>query len=317
MSERPSYSSFRVNLSRLLAALVLCCPLWIASGQTTTATLFGVVHDNSGAVVPEAKITARNTATSFTRTVSSNETGAYLITNLPLGPYSLLIEKDGFKRFVQDGITLEVDQNARVDAVLAVGLLTDSITVSADAIGVDTRAATVGEVVDRLRVQELPVNGRNVMQLAKLIPGVSQVSAPILVTRGRNGPSVSVAGGRDTQNEIRLDDSSHVQLYNNSALNLPSPDALQEFKVLTSGFSAEYGRYGGGVFIAVTRAGTNQFHGSLWEYLRNKAFDARNFFSADKPDLKQNQFGFTFGGPVIRQRTFFFGSYEGTRIRQS
>ena len=317
MSSRRSCSIFPVNLPRLAIALMMCGPLWIASGQTTTATLFGVVHDNSGAVVPEAKITARNTATSFTRTVSSNETGAYLITNLPLGPYSLLVEKDGFKRFVQDGITLEVDQNARVDAVLAVGLLTDSITVSADAIGVDTRAATVGEVVDRLRVQELPVNGRNVMQLAKLIPGVSAVSAPILVTRGRNGPSVSVAGGRDTQNEIRLDDSSHVQLYNNSALNLPSPDALQEFKVLTSGFSAEYGRYGGGVFIAVTRAGTNEFHGSLWEYLRNKAFDARNFFSADKPDLKQNQFGFTFGGPVFRQRTFFFGSYEGTRIRQS
>ena len=249
--------------------------------------------------------------------MSSNETGAYLITNLPLGPYSLVIEKDGFRRFVQEGITLEVDQNARVDAVLAVGQLTDSITVSADAIGVDTRAATVGEVVDRLRVQELPVNGRNVMQLAKLIPGVTTVSAPILVTRGRNGPAISVAGGRDTQNEIRLDDSSHVQLYNNSALNLPSPDALQEFKVLTSGFSAEYGRYGGGVFIAVTRAGTNDFHGSLWEYLRNKAFDARNFFSADKPDLKQNQFGFTFGGPVIHKRTFFFGSYEGTRIRQS
>jgi hypothetical protein len=304
------------NVPRLITAFLLC-GLCIANGQTTTATLFGVVRDASGAVVPEAKITARNTATSFARTGTSSETGAYLITNLPVGPYSLLIEKEGFRRFVQDGITLEVDQNARVDAHLAVGLLTDSITVSADAIGVDTRAATVGEVVDRLRVQELPVNGRNVMQLAKLIPGVSQVSAPTLVTRGRNGPSASVAGGRDTQNEIRLDDSTHVQLYNNSALNLPSPDALQEFKVLTSGFNAEYGRYGGGVFIAVTRAGTNEFHGSLWEYLRNKTFDARNFFSADKPDLKQNQFGFTFGGPVIPKRTFFFGSYEGTRIRQS
>src|SRR6478736_5798718 len=149
MPNRRSCASFRINLSRLALALMMCFPLWIASGQTTTATLFGVVHDNSGAVIPEAKITARNTATSFTRTVSSNETGAYLITNLPLGPYTLLIEKEGFKRFVQDGITLEVDQNARVDAVLAVGLLTDSITVSAAAIGVDTRAATVGEVVDR------------------------------------------------------------------------------------------------------------------------------------------------------------------------
>jgi len=128
---------------------------------------------------------------------------------------------------------------------------------------------------------------------------------------------VSVAGGRATQNEVRFDGSSHVALYHNSALNLPSPDALQEFKVLTSNFTAEYGRYGGGVFIAVTRAGTNQFHGSVWEYLRNKALNARNFFSLTKPDLKQNQFGFTLGGPVIRNRTFFFGSYQGTRIAQS
>ena len=311
------FSALTVNVPRLLAALLLCGSFQIANGQTTTATLFGVVRDDSGAVVPEAKVTARNTATSFERTGSSNDTGAYLITNLPVGPYSLLIEKAGFRRFVQDGITLEVGQNARVDAILAVGLLTDSITVSADAIGVDTRAATVGEVVDRLRVQELPLNGRNVMQLANVIPGVTAVSAPTLVTLGRGGPQASVAGGRNTENEIRLDDSSNVQLYNNSALNLPSPDALQEFTVLTNNFSAEYGRYGGGVFVAVTRAGTNQFHVTLWEYLRNTAFDARNFFSATKPDLKQNQFGFTFGGPVIHKRTFFFGSYQGTRVRQS
>src|SRR5450755_574014 len=133
------FSALTVNVPRLAAALLLCGFFWIANGQTTTATLFGVVRDGSGAVVPEAKITARNTATSFARTGSSNETGAYLITNLPVGPYSLLIEKDGFRRFVQEGITLEVAQNARVDGILAVGLLTDSITVSADATGVDTR----------------------------------------------------------------------------------------------------------------------------------------------------------------------------------
>ena len=276
-----------------------------------------MVRDDSGAVVPGAKITAHNTATSFERTGSTDQTGAYLVTNLPVGPYSVLIEKDGFRRFVQDGITLQADQNARVDATLAVGALADSITVTSDATGVDTREATVGEVVDRERVEELPLNGRNVMQLANIIPGVTGVSAPTLVTLGRGGPQASVAGGRNTENEIRLDDSSNVQLYNNSALNLPSPDALQEFTLLTNSFSAEYGRYGGGVFVAVTRAGTNQFHGSLWEFLRNKDLNARNFFSATTPDLKQNQFGFTLGGPVIHNRTFFFGSYQGTRIRQS
>jgi hypothetical protein len=268
-------------------------------------------------VVPDATVTARNTSTSLPRAGASNENGAYLITNLPVGPYALSIEKAGFRPFTQDGITLQVNQNARRDAVLVVGDVTDTVTISAAAINVDTRESAVGDVVDRARVQELPLNGRNVMQLAQIIPGVSTVSAPTLETRGREGPAVGVAGGRATQNEIRFDGSSHVALYHNSILNLPSPDALQEFKVFTSNFSAEYGRYGGGVFIAVTRAGTNQFHGSLWEYLRNKALNARNFFSVDKPDLKQNQFGFTFGGPVIRNRTFFFASHQGTRVNPS
>ena len=309
--------AFTANGPRLVAALLLSGLFWIANGQTTTATLFGVVRDSSGAVVPDATVTARNAGTSFSRVGSSNETGAYLITNLPVGPYALSIEKTGFRKFTQDGITLQVNQNARLDAVLVVGEVTDAVTISAAAINVDTRESAVGDVVDRTRVQELPLNGRNVMQLAQVIPGVSTVSAPTLETRGRDGPAVGVAGGRATQNEIRFDGSSHVALYHNSILNLPSPDALQEFKVLTSNFSAEYGRYGGGVFIAVTRAGTNQFHGSLWEYLRNKALNARNFFSVDKPDLKQNQFGFTLGGPVIHNRTFFFASYQGTRVAQS
>ena len=302
---------------RLVTALLLSGLCSIANGQTTTATLFGVVRDGSGAVVPDAKVTARNTDTSFSRTGPSNGTGAYLITNLPVGPYSLLIQKTGFRDFTQSGITLQVDQNARVDAVLTVGQMTDTIEVSAVAVNVDTRQTTVGDVVDRLRVQELPLNGRNVMELARIIPGISTVSAPTIDTVARNGPAISVAGGRNTQNEVRFDGASNVALYHNSALNLPSPDALQEFQVITSNFSAEYGRYGGGVFVAVTRAGTNRFHGTLWEYLRNKDLNARNFFSTTKPDLKQNQFGFTFGGPVIHNRTFFFGSYQGLRIAQS
>ena len=237
-----------------------------------------MVRDGSGAVVPGATITARNTATSFSRSGSSDEAGAYLITNLPVGPYSLLIEKAGFKSFVQDGITLQVNEGARVDSVLSVGQVTDTVEVSAAAVNVDTRSTTVGSVVDRLRVQELPLNGRNVMELAKLIPGIASPSTPTIETNARGGPAVSVAGGRYSQNEIRFDGSSHVALYNNSPLNLPSPDALQEFKVLTSGFSAEYGRYGGGVFIAVTRAGTNEFHGSALGVPPQQGLQCAQFF---------------------------------------
>jgi hypothetical protein len=285
--------------------------------QNTTATMFGVVRDSSGAVIPQAQVTARNVSTGFARSAKSDDTGAYLISNLPVGQYSLQAEKAGFRRFIQDGITLEVNANARVDAVLSVGQLSESVTVTADATGVDTRSSTMGEVVDRIRVQELPLSGRNIMELSRLVPGVIGVSAPSSVTQSRSGPAITVAGGRDTENEFRLDGTAQKNLTHNSALNLPSPDALQEFKVLTSNYSAEYGRYGGGVFVAVTRGGTNQLHGSLWEYLRNKALNARNFFSTDKPDLKQNQFGFTVGGPAIKNRTFYFGSYQGLRIRES
>jgi hypothetical protein len=182
---------------------------------------------------------------------------------------------------------------------------------------VDTRSATTGELVDRTRIQELPLNGRNARALARVVPGVITVSVPTAPTNGRSGPRVTVAGGRDTQNEFRFDGTSHQNLTHNSGLNLPSPDALQEFKVMTSNYAAEYGRNAGGEFLAVTRAGTNEFHGAAWEFLRNTDLNARNFFAVGKPDLKQNQYGFTFGGPAIRNRTFFFGSYQGTRIRES
>jgi hypothetical protein len=299
--------------------LVLCSAAVLprANAQTTTATLLGLVRDSSGATVPAAVVTARNALTSFMRTGMTDETGAYLIPNLPVGSYSLIIEKEGFRRFIQEGITLEVNQNARVDAVLSVGEVAESVTVTAEATGVDTRSSSMGELVDRTRIQELPLNGRNAMALARVVPGVISVSAPTSFTSGRSGPDVTVAGGRDTQNEFRFDGTSHQNLTHNSALNFPSPDALQEFKILTSNFSAEHGRNGGGVFLAVTRAGTNDFHGSAWEFLRNKALNARNFFSVDKPDLKQNQFGFTLGGPVLRNRAFFFGSYQGLRMRQT
>jgi Carboxypeptidase regulatory-like domain/TonB-dependent Receptor Plug Domain len=289
----------------------------VSAAQTTTATLLGIVRDSTGAVIPEAQITARNVHTSFARNTTSDDQGSYLIPNLPVGQYTLIAERQGFRRFIQEGITLVVNQNARVDMMLSVGEVSESVTVIAEATGVDTRSATIGEVVDRTRIQELPLNGRNAMALAQVVPGVIRVSAPTAPTNGRSGPSMTVAGGRDTQNEFRFDGTAHKNLTHNSALNFPSPDALQEFKVLTSSFSAEYGRNAGGVVVAVTRAGSNEFHGALWNYLRNRALNARNFFATDKPDLKQNQFGFTLGGRIIRNRTFFFGSYQGTRIRET
>lgn len=306
------------NYSTIVLAVALAVSLpFESSAQTTTATIGGIVRDETGAGVPTAQVTAINLLTGFTRHATADERGSYLIPNLPIGEYAVTAEKQGFQRVTQAGITLAVNQNGRVDLTLPVGNVTEDVQVTADVTDIDTRSATVGEVVDRIRVQELPINGRNAMALAAVVPGVISVSAPTVVTNARSGPALVVAGGRDTSNEFRFDGTSHKNLTQNTALNLPAPDALQEFRVLTSNFSAEYGRYSGGAVIAVTRAGSNEFRGTAWEYLRNKALNAKNYFADEKPDLKQNQFGFTLGGPVLRNRMFFFGSYQGVRVRET
>lgn len=292
-----------------------------AFGQSTTASMLGVVRDTSGAVIPNAEVTATDTLTTLSRKTTTDGTGSYLITNLPVGQYQLRVESPGFDVFMQNGITLDVNANARVDAMLKAGNTTETVQVSGESTGIDTRTASVGEMVDRERIQELPLNGRNAMQLAAVVPGVTNIlAAPPVQTQSRSGPSLTVSGGRDTQNEFRFDGVSWKNITQNTGLNLPNPDALQEFQILTSSPSAEYGRYSGGIIIAVTRSGTNQFHGTAWEYLRNTALNSRNYFvraPQDKPQLIQNQFGFTAGGPVIRNKFFGFGSYQGMRIRQS
>ena len=303
----------------LLACFLLS--VTAALGQSTTASMLGVVRDTSGAVIPNAEVTATDTQTALSRKTTTDGTGSYLITNLPIGQYQLQVVSPGFDAFVQTGITLDVNANARVDATLKAGNTTQTVQVTGDSTGVDTRTASVGELVDRERIQELPLNGRNAMQLAAVVPGVTNIlAAPPVQTQSRSGPSITVSGGRDTQNEFRFDGVAWKNITQNTALNLPNPDALQEFQVLTSSPSAEYGRFSGGIITAVTRSGTNQFHGTAWEYLRNTALNSRNYFvraPQAKPQLIQNQFGFTAGGPVIRNKLFAFGSYQGMRIRQS
>src|SRR5260370_28144808 len=312
-------SSQEVQMYRrvLIVVLLSVALSLIMEAQTTTGSILGNVRDKSGAAIPQAEVMAQNVATSLSRTTTSDETGANLITNLPVGEYMVVAQKQGFSKYVQKGIQLTVDRNARVAVALAVGDMSQSVTVTAESTGVETRSTTVGELVDRTRIQELPLNGRNAMSLARVVPGVISVSAPTIVSQSRSGPLITVAGGRNTQNEFRLAGRSHQNLRQNTGLNFPSPDAMQEFLVMTSNYSAEYGRNSGGVIVGVTRAGTNEFHGTLWEYLRNTALNARNFFSTNKPTLIQNQYRFTVRGPAIHNKLFLFGSWEGTKIRQA
>jgi hypothetical protein len=292
----------------------------------TTATIVGRVSDQSGAAVVAGTVTAQNTQTGYVREGTINGEGEYTIPSLPIGQYKITVRSQGFKEYTQTGITLQVGQNARVDVQLQVGSVTESVNVSAEALTIDTESTTVGEVIDNRRIESIPLNGRDVLDLMQLLPGVSdKASLPVTITFSRGGPSFSVSGGRTNSNSVDLDGSQLVGAMGNVAQNLPSPDALQEFQMLTNTYDAEYGRASGGVIFAVTKSGINQFHGGLWEFLRNDALNARNYFNpapSAKPYLRQNQFGFSGGGPVLlphysgKNRTFFFVSYQGLRISQ-
>jgi Carboxypeptidase regulatory-like domain/TonB dependent receptor len=314
-------------MSSLVKVAVLLVFLSSVAAAQTTGTILGTVLDPSGAAVSNVTVKTENLRTGLIRTSVTTTEGGYLVPALPLGVYRLVVEEPGFKTFVQTGITLDVNQNARVDVSLQVGDVKELVTVSSNAAAVDTESSTVGATVDNIRLQNLPLNGRNVLSLAQLLPGVGGGGpnvAPLAtdVTFGRGGPGISVSGGRVDENTYLLDGTSIFDAIELLGENLPSPDALQEFRVLTNSFDAEYGQAGGGVFLAVTKSGTNQLHGTLFDYLRNDALDATNYFATTKPYLRQNQFGASLGGPVElpfyrgKDRTFFFVSYQGLRIQQ-
>ncbi len=300
---------------------LLCGNAW----AQTTGTLLGIVSDQNGAVIPSASVRVTNADTGFTANTVSNAEGSYQVPLLPLGHYSILVTARGFKSFTESNVQVPVAQSIRVDAKLEVGQVDQTVTVNGNAINVDTTSATLGETVDNERLEDLPLNGRNAASLLGLLPGVADVSVPVIQTGARGGPSFSISGSRTAFGNMQLDGTAITDALSNSTQNLPTPDALSEFRVLTDSFGAEYGRAGGGVILAVTKSGTNQFHGGAWEYIRNDAFDANVKLSppgSHKALLRQDQFGGDIGGPVLlpkyngRNRTFFFVAYEGFRRHQ-
>jgi outer membrane receptor protein involved in Fe transport len=251
--------------------------------------------------------------TGTVRNVSSNERGEYIATALPIGNYTVTAELQGFKKFVQTGIAVQVDENRQVPITLEVGDVAESVTVQAEVVQVDTRTGTLREVVDSKRIVELPLNGRNALQLQQLAPGAGAIAAP---GQGQNS-TISINGSRQNANNYVLDGGDNHDPYFNSPSIFPPPDALEEFSIQTNSYSAEFGRNAGALMNAVTRSGTNQIHGSLFEFLRNEKLNSRNFFANTVPPFKRNQYGGTVGGPVIRDKTFFFFSFQGTRDRSA
>jgi outer membrane receptor protein involved in Fe transport len=283
-----------------------------------TATITGRITDTSTAVMVGVRVTVANVNTGVLRKMESNPEGLYTAPMLPPGQYRVTAQAEGFRPAERDNVELVVGLVARIDFVLEPGAVTESVTVSGGAPLVESASSVVGTLIDSRRVVDLPLNGRNVVALAALLPGATSVSAPQMFTGDRDGPTVAMSGSRPTQNLFLLDGGHFNAHFRNSGLNYPPPDALQEVKVLTNSFGAEYGRNAGAIFNVVTKSGTNEFHGGVWEFLRNHELNARNFFAGStKPQLIQNQFGATAGGPIRRNRAFFFASYEGLRVRSS
>jgi len=293
--------------------------------QVDTGTVVGTIKDSTGAVVPGATAAATEMDTGTKTTVKSDSDGNFVITPLKIGRYSVAVEASGFQREVRQNIVLDVQQTIRLDFTLKVGSVTETTEVSGAPPLLETESASLGDVVASDQVEELPLNGRRYADLAALTSGVAKViEGPVnggnTPTNGNAGGSFAVNGTRGDQNNFMLDGIDNNSNDNGDLAILSSVDAIAEFKIQTSNYSAEFGRSGGAVINASTKAGTNHFHGSAWEFLRNEALDARGYFESPgsrKAPYKQNQFGVTLGGPIVKEKVFFFADYEGTRIHSA
>jgi hypothetical protein len=310
---------------RLLSCLALC--LLSLRAQTTEGAIVGTVKDPSGAVITGAVVTVTNMDTDITVKATSDSSGAYVVTPLHVGRYSVTVEATGFKRSVHSDITVNVQDRIRVDTTLEVGSVTDQVEVAAAAPMLETDTSYLGQVVESQRIVDLPLNGRFFTRLAVLTAGVAPTPAG---ARDENTGGFSANGVRPYQNNFLLDGVDNNSLSEDlvsqqSFVIGPPPDAISEFKVQTNSMSAEFGRSGGAVLNVTIKSGTNDLHGSAYEFLRNSDLDAKNYFDSPTssiPPFKMNQFGFSIGGPVWipklyngRNRTFFFFDYQGTRIR--
>jgi hypothetical protein len=309
------------RILQCLAGLLVClCCATTGFAQFDTATVLGSVRDATGAVVPKATVILKNVATGITQNVQTDEEGNYQFNNVKIGAYQIAAEAQGFAKAVADNIQVTVNARQRVDLTLKAGAVTETVTISAGAVQLETESSDRGQIINRQQIVNLPLNGRAYADLALLSPGVRKSVLNNQDSGGRDA-SFNVNGLRSSLNNFVLDgvDNNSYGTSNQGFSNQvvqASPDAVQEFKVQTNNFSAEFGRAGGAVINASLRSGTNEFHGSVYNFLRNTSLNAVGFFKptrGEKPVLIQNQFGGTIGGPIIKDRTFFFFDYEGFR----
>jgi len=288
------------------------------SAQQITGNIRGTVSDSSGAVVQAALVTVKETETGLTRTATTDASGGYLLLELPVGRYRLEVTATGFRKHVQEGISLDVNETATVAVRLQVGSATQQVDVNANASLVQTTESSLGQTVMQGEILDLPLDGRNFSQLGVLQPGVVPLTPGLLEAGGpaRQNEGYAVDGQRPESNNFMIDGADNVSSVDGGFVLKPPLDAIGEFRILSHNANAEFGRNTGSTTNIVTRNGTNSFHGALWEFFRNDAMDSSDYFTQSVEPLKQNQFGATFGGPIVKGKTFFFGYYEGFRNRQ-
>src|SRR5579872_5468280 len=314
-----SYQGARSSHALLISLAVLAVamlPLPGADAQSTGGRIRGTVTDPSGGAVASATVQLINEATRATRQVLTGENGDYSFIEVPVGSYEIDVNQQGFKKYVHKGIVLDLNQVLNVDIPLQLGAATESVEVTGAPPVIDTTTTQLGAIMSDRSVRELPLNTRNTYELLQLQPGVqSQLGADLFY--GSDSPGVvSVNGGRGRANNYMVNGGDGNDIFVNSPAIQPSPDSIDEFRVLTNTFDAEYGRNSGSVVNVITKSGTNQVHGDFYEFIRNDALNTRGYLDPEVPDYKQNQFGATLGGPIHKDKTFIFGSYEGDRLRQ-
>jgi hypothetical protein len=314
--------TFILGALALLPSAVLCAWAGVGGGVS------GTVKDVSGAVIPNATIHATNIDTGVRTTVTTNGSGFYSFPQLTIGRYTIAIEKDGFKPYQRTGVTIDANSALTVDAILNVGNTSEAITVVENQTQVETTTTQVGEVITGTRMTAVPLSLRSFTDLLSLQPGVvpvttitsdtvQDVGASALSPSGDLNPgTISINGQREFANSFIVNGSDVEEDVNMGAAIVPNLDSIAEFRIITSNFDAEYGEFSGGQINVVTKSGTNEFHGSVFEFLRNTNLDARNYFSPRRGAFDQNQFGGTFGGPIRKTKIFFFGDYQGTRSTQ-
>ena len=305
-----------VCLGVLSLLLTMLCIAPHASAQSTGGRIRGTVTDTSGAAITGANLALTDEATNVTRSTVSGSNGEYIFLEIPVGTYDLSVTQQGFKRYEHKGVTIDLNQVANLDIPLTVGGSTETVEVIGSGPIVDTTSTQLGAVVNERDATQLPLNQRDVYQLLQLQPGVqSQLGNDLFYGSDKAGV-VTVNGGRGRSNNYSVNGGDGNDLFANLPAIQPSPDSISEFRVITNSFDAEYGRNSGAVVNVVTKSGTNELHGSAFEFFRNKVLNAKGFYDPVKPDFQQNQFGGTLGGPIKKDKTFIFGSYEGRRIKQ-